>query len=148
MDLRTEAAARALALACGALSLEQVIDWADTEISRTEDLDAGLIDVSLAKTSAEALSALNGFGPAPDKSVVAARAFQIFHRALVSGEGSHRDIAWALDDIAMKECVSAPQLEGPMWSFWDVLDLAIDGIHGEPEAIKEDIVKVLAKAQS
>lgn len=147
MDLRTEAAARAIALTCGALSLEQVIDWADTEISGSGDFDAGLIDVSLAKSPAEALSALNGFGPTPDKSVVAARAIQFFHRALVSGEGSHRDIARALYDMAMKEFVPAPEFEGPMWSFWDDLDLAMDGIHGDPEAIKEDMVKFLAKAR-
>ena len=148
MDLKTEAAARAIALTCGALSLEQVVDWADTEISGTEDFDAGLIDVSLAKTPAEALSALNRFGPAPDKSVVATRAFQFFHRALVSGEGSHRDIALARYDMAMKEFVPAPELEGPMWAFWDDLDLAMDGIHGDPEAIKEELVRFLAKARS
>lgn len=148
VELRTEAAARAMALACGALSLEQVTEWADAEIAGREDFDAGLIDVSLAKTAAEALSALNGFEPATDKPSVAARVFQFFHQSLVSGGGLHQDIARALFDMAMNGYIPAPEFEGPMSAYWDDLDLAVDGIHGDPEAIKQDLLTFLAGAES
>jgi len=41
-----------------------------------------------------------------------------------------------------------PGLEGEngMWSFWDYYDMAVDGIHGDPEVIRKDIRAFLLRA--
>ena len=135
-----------MALESNALTLEDVIGWADGKISAEREFDARLIDVSLAASVGEAITALNALEPMFDKPKVAALVFRFFHEALASGKGDHRKIAKALYEMAMGDYVPAPELKGPMWIFWDGLDLAVDGIYGDPDAIKAEILAFLADA--
>ena len=146
MDLTIEAAARTMALDFGVLPLEDLIAWADGQIQAERDFDPRLIDLSLAKTDAEAKAALREFGPTTDKPQVSARLFSLLHDALASGRDDGRKVAKALYDMAMGDYVPAPEHEGPMWCFWDDLDLAIDGVHGDAEAIRTEMLSYLAKA--
>lgn len=145
-SLTVEAAARAKALAFGILPLEALIAWADGRIQAEPDFDPRLIDLSLAKSDAEARAALYAFGPATDKPRIAARLFPLLREALASGGDDGRKVAKALYHMAMDGYVPAPELEGPMWCFWDDLDLAIDGIHGDPEEVRGRLSAYLAEA--
>jgi hypothetical protein len=71
MDIRIEIAARIFAIKYGAISLKELIEWADHQIQIEEHPQSNFIDVSLAKTLGEALSALNKFEATEDISAVA-----------------------------------------------------------------------------
>lgn len=136
---------REQSLSNGALPLEELIDWADAKIFAGRDYDPRLIDVSLAKTIWEAISARHAFGPAPDKPKGAARVFRFFHDSLASGKGDDRNIAKALYHMTMDGYVPAPEVEAPMWVSWDELDLAVDGIYGDAAEIQEKMLRFLAE---
>lgn len=146
MDPRSEAEAMVLAMEYGALDVAAVNAWADVRIMETPGYDPALIDVSLAGTVAEAITALRAFGPAEDRADVAKRACRFFHAALVAEVGDYRKVARALYAMVMEDCVPSPELAGPMWGFYDDLDLAIDGIYGDTEAVRRKILNFLDTA--
>ncbi len=146
MDLKTEATARAMALKFGVIQLEDLAAWADTIIAEDEDFDPRLIDVSLANSKAQATSALNAFGWETDKARIAGRVCGLMRKSLESTRGDYRRIAKALYDMAMDDYLPGSDSDGSMWEFWDALDLALDGLHGDPAAIKAEMLKFLADA--
>ncbi len=143
MNLQVEATARALAIQCGAISVAEVVAWADTVILDQAECDPRLFDISLAKTNDAVLSALNAFGPPRERSRVARRAFQLFHTSLVAGRADYSRIAKALYEMAGDDYLPHPGQRSPMWAFWDTYDLAVDGIAGEVEEVKSDLLSYL-----
>lgn len=143
MNLQVEATARALALRCGALTVDEIVVWADAVILEEPAVDPRLFDISLAKTNDAVLSLLNAFGPPRERSRVARRAFQLFHRSLVAGRADFSRIAKALYDMAGEDFVPYPGQGSPMWAFWDTYDLATDGIAGDVEEVKADLLAYL-----
>lgn len=143
MNLQVETTARALAIRCGALTVAEVVAWADTVILDQAECDPRLFDISLAKTNDAVLSALNAFGPPRERSRVARRAFQLFHTALMAGRADYSRIAKALYDMAGDDYLPHPGQGEPMWVFWDAYDLAFDGIAGEVEEVESDLLAYL-----
>ena len=84
MDIKTEAEARVFALRYGAISLEEIITWADSHIQYDENPNYNFLDLSLAKSTGEPISALNGFGTSNDKANVAKLTFKFFYNPLIS----------------------------------------------------------------
>jgi hypothetical protein len=143
MDIRIEIAARIYAIKYGAISLKELVEWADHQIQIEEHPHSNFIDVSLAKTLGEALSALNKFEATEDISAVAQIAFRFFYQSLCSGLGNYQLIAHGLYNMAMDGFIPKPEIEGAMWSFWDSLDLAVAGVVGDPEEVKSEILAFL-----
>jgi len=143
MNLQAETTARALALRCGALTVDEIVAWADAVILEEPAVDPRLFDVSLAKTPAAILSALNAFGPPQETSLVARLAFRFFHISLVAGRADFSRIAKALYDMAGEDFVPYPGQGAPMWAFWDTYDLATDGIAGNVEEVEADMLAYL-----
>ena len=54
-------------------------------------------------------------------------------------------ISKALFDMVSIGYVPNSEAGGEMWSFWDDLDLAIDGILGEPDFIKAEMIEFIRK---
>lgn len=143
MEIEIEAAARILAIKYGAVELGELIEWADLQILKEASPHSNLIDLSLAKTLGEAVSALNKFETPKDCAAVAKLAFRFFHQSLLSGAGNYQTIAKGLYDMALEGFMPKPESEGAMLSFWDSIDLAIDGVFGDPEEEKRGMLKFL-----
>lgn len=54
------------------------------------------------------------------------------------------EIARVLFDLATADDVPAPEASGSMWSFWDDIDLAKEGIHGVLEEERGRLREFLA----
>lgn len=147
MDVRIETTARELAIQYGALSLDDLIGWADGKIENEATPDTRYFDISLAKSMDDVISALNSFGPSNDKTSVAKLTFRFFYESLNSGKGDFQKIARGIYDMATNGYLPDPEVEGEMWSYWDSLDLAIDGIFGDPDEIRSEILQFLHKYQ-
>ena len=145
MDLPVQVSARELAIKYGALSLQDLVSWADFELLSNENPDPNFYDMSLSQTMGEALTALNKIKKSDDKVRVSKLAFQYFHHHLKSGKGNYQKIAKALFDMAMHDFIPKKEAASAMYSFWDDLDLAIDGIYGEPEQIKQELIDFLKR---
>lgn len=145
MDLRIEASAKEIAVKYGALSLAEIIKWADTEIMNSEDPDSSIYDLSLSRTLGDALAILNAMCKSNKKAEVSKRSFSYFYEYMKLNKGYHQKIAKALYDMAMQGIVPTPEAEGAMWSFWDSLDLAIDGIYGDPDQINQEMIEFIQK---
>ncbi len=143
MKLQAETTARALALRCGALTVDEIVVWADAVILEEPAVDPRLFDVSLAKTPAAILSALNVFGASTEKPRVARLAFRFFHASLVAGRADFSRIAKALYDMVGEHYVPYPGQGAPMWAFWDTYDLATDGIARNVEEVEADMLAYL-----
>ena len=143
MDIEIETTARAFAIKYGAITLGELIEWADSQIQIDVRPYPNIIDLSLAKTMGEALSALNKFDKPKERGATARLTFRLFHQALCSGVGSYHRIAKALYYMAMDGFVPKPEIEGEMMSFWDKLDLASDGVFGMPDQVKKEMLEFL-----
>ena len=143
--IQIEAEAKLLALKYGAISLEEIIEWSDNIIQSQDKPAISFIELSLSKSLGEAVSALNSFGESENKDKVAKVAFTYFYKSLKEGKAEFGRISKALYDMLMVECTPSPEADGPMWSFWDELDLAIEGSYGDPELIKCEILEFLNK---
>ena len=120
-----------------------MIKWADLQILKDACPHPNLIDLSLAKTIGEAVSALNKFETPKNCGAVAKLAFRFFHQSLRAGVGNYQIIAKGLYDMALEGFMPKPENEGAMLSFWDSLDLAIDGVFGDPENVRSEILRFL-----
>jgi hypothetical protein len=148
--LHIEAAARALAMSCGALTLAEAVAWADGLILAEAEPPgiAELTELSLARTPAAALSALGRFGRPRNEAETAAMAraaCRLFHAALAAGRADAGPIAKALYHLAMEDALPAPGTASAMFGFWDELDLARDGIYGDPAAVETALRAFLAE---
>jgi hypothetical protein len=143
MNIEIEASARRIALECGAISLRSLVSWADEIIRISDNPDDRLFDVSLAKTTNNALEALNQFRDNSDRSSVSKVAMALMHDALKLGEADYQKVAKKLYFMAQSGYYPDDEAERVMWSFWDELDLAIDVIYGNPDEIRSKILQFL-----
>nr|WP_320012434.1 hypothetical protein [uncultured Desulfobulbus sp.] len=144
-SIKIEAEAKVLALKYGAISLEEIIEWSDGKIQSDEKPNIAFIELSLSKSLGEALSALNAFGQSGSREEVSKIAFRYFYNSLKGGHGNFQRISKALFDMVMKDYSPSSDANGPMWSFWDDLDLAIEGTYGNADLIKQEMLEFLNK---
>ena len=146
MDLEPEATAMAIALENGAVELDSIVSWVDAIIAKEARTDPNLIDLSLAKTNSEALSALNRLRRSHDKAAVAKYVLRFFHASLICGKADHGKIAKALYFMAMDGYLPHPSAESGMMHFWDALGLAITGTYGSKEQVQKEMLKFIEDA--
>ncbi|RJG48209.1 hypothetical protein [Motilimonas pumila] len=149
MDI-IEINAKVLALECGALSLEAVVEWADEIILKSEEPDIRLFDVSVAKNKNDAVVALHAFGCSKDPKSVAKEAFNLFVHALENNLTSYENVSQKLYEMSFEPNALLPDdnAKGPMMTYWDELDIANDGIYGDPDKIKNEMLSFLKKHES
>ena len=139
MDLQVEAAVRSLAIIHKVIDLAEIIEWADQIILAEPSPDPVIIELSLAHDFDTALSLLNSFGIPDDRMLVVQRVFSYFYRDLTLKNGDYLKVAEALYYMA----VNGWEFDSTMYSYWDDLDLASDGICGNAMKIKKDMLKFL-----
>ncbi|WP_448246327.1 hypothetical protein [Thalassotalea agariperforans] len=139
-----------LALECGALKLNNVTEWADSLILKSDEPDHRLFDVSVSKNINDAVVALYEFGISTNSKLVAKQAFSLFVKALESNTTSYEKVSQKIYEMAFEPNIFIPdeQAEGHMMSFWDSLDIANDGIYGTPAAIKMEMLAFLKQYES
>jgi hypothetical protein len=134
-----------IAARCGAVSHEDLITWADKLIVKFDEPDCRLFDVSTSKDIHEAIAVLKSFGEHDDLSLVSGRAFTIFLEGLKCNKTSYERVAQEVYSMAFSGLIPNPEIEGEMITYWDELDIANDGIYGNPEEIKNEMHRMLEK---
>jgi len=132
-----------LALECGAMSKNDVVEWADNLILEIEEPDERLFDVSIANNTHDIISILKGFDTHNESKEVAKLAFGLFHAALNDGRTSYDRVAKKLYDMAFSGFVPDEKIESKMMCYWDELYDANTGIYGDPEEIKKELLGLL-----
>jgi hypothetical protein len=113
--------------------LRDAQSWADEVILSMDKPHQWLIEVSTATTTAEARDALLKADGKPDANRVWSALMGDWLRILVADPERDSEIAKALFDLAMAGEVPAREASGPMYSFWDAIDLAKEGTFGTVE---------------
>lgn len=139
-----------LALECGALKINNVTEWADSLILKADEPDIRLFDVSVSKNTNDAVLALQEFGLSTDSKLVAKQAFSIFVKALENNTTTYEKVSQKIYEMAFEPNIFIPdeQAENQMMSFWDSLDIANDGIYGNPVEIKMEMLAFLKQYES
>jgi hypothetical protein len=132
-----------LALECGAYSKNVAVEWADDLIRASDEPDERLFDVSTSKDVYAAISSLSKFGEYPDRAAVAKKAFQIFSISLENKDVTFESIAEKIYHMAFAGDIPSEEAEGEMISYWDSLDIANDGIYGDPQEIKKELLSFI-----
>jgi len=132
-ELKTAAETARQHLAHRLWRLDEARSWADRIIAGMEKPHEWLIDVSTATTTAEAHDALLRAEGEPDTSRMWATLMEDWLRMLEAEPGRDSEIGKALFDLAMAGEVPSPEAYGPMYAFWDAIDLAKQGTFGVPE---------------
>lgn len=132
-----------LALECGAYSKDMAVEWADRLILANEEPDERLFDVSTSTDVYAAISSLSIFGEHPDHAAVAKEAFTIFAKSLEEKKVSYECVAEKIYHMAFAGYLPSEEAENEMMSYWDSLDLANNGIYGDPNEIKKELLSFI-----
>lgn len=134
-----------LALECGALTLQNVTQWADVLILKEDDPDHRLFDVSVSKSTNQALNALTQFGVSNDTKHIAKYAFSLFLTALENNTTSYEKVSFKVYQMAFKPIPLLPneKAEIEMIRFYDDLEIANEGIYGDAQKIKNEMLVFL-----
>ena len=143
MDIIIESNAKEFALRYGALSVEDVVEWANSYIEQMEEPPVELFDVSLAKDFNSVIEALDCFGKSNDKPTVAKLIFKYFYDNLISNQPNYNNVDRGLFDMFMQELAPMNPPSGEMACFWDDLDLAERGHISSLEKVKQDMLNLL-----
>jgi hypothetical protein len=145
MDLVIESNAKELALRHGALSVKEIVSWADSLIGDLEEPPVELFDVSLAKDLDSLIEALGKFGQSNENENVARLVFKYFYNYLNSKEPNFERVARGLFDMYQQDIAPMSPPVGEMACFWDDLDLAERGYVGSTVQVKKDMLKLLSE---
>jgi hypothetical protein len=129
-ELKTAAETARRRLAHRLWRLDDAQSWADGIIVGMEKPHEWLIDVSTAKTAAEARDALLRAEGEPDTGRVWAALMGDWLRILEAEPERDSEIGKVLFDLAMDGEVPSREAAGAMYSFWDAIDLAKKGSFG------------------
>lgn len=126
-------------------ALREAQAWADDHILAMATPHEWLIDLSVAKTTAEARDALLLADGVPDATQVWAALMREWLVILERDPERDSEIAKVLYDLAMNDEAPAREAFGPMYSFWDAIDLAKEGSHGVLEEEREQLLQFLRR---
>ena len=145
MELLIEINAKEFGLRHGAISLEEVISWADALIKKYDDPPVELFDVSLAKDLNSAIEALGRFGKSNDKIAVGKLIFKYFYEKVSADKSSYNLVARGLFDMYLQDLAPMEPPSGKMACYWDDLDLAARGYVGSLEDVQLDMLNFLVE---
>lgn len=132
-------------LLLGSLKLADVIAWCDSIIMAEALPDINIIEASISGSKgvnavADALSQVRGDF---DKSAVTRRIFRSMFDLVSQDRKQAPKIARQLYHMAIDNDVPNDEAEPEMWYFWDAIDLAVDGIHGDEEKLIDEMLQFL-----
>ena len=145
MNLQIESAAISFALKYGAVSLPELVLWADELIVNLFEPPTELFDISLSKNLASALTALNLMGTISNSPEMARLVLSLFYANLNTKNPEYNRISRGLYDMYIHNFIPDEYCSGEMSYFWDALDLAEDGTSGNPAEVKEEMKLFLMK---
>lgn len=134
-----EAGALVLALSGGHADLQEVTDWADKQISLTDDIETPLIDLSLSQSVPDAVEHLNSLSAGTDVWLVASCFLGRFYAVRVMQPKEALSLAEYLYKLAIRD--DAPAHFKRFISHWDAIGLAIEGTIGNPIDCVEELLK-------
>jgi hypothetical protein len=126
-----EAQALAIALEAGAVTVSEVVAWADTQIAVVSDPESTLIELALAKRAPEALGFLHELAAGADPKAVAQLALGHLYRALERDSIAPERVAQSLEQMAMNGYVPDDVAGDEMASFDDRLSVRYE----DPEKV-------------
>ena len=129
------------ALKLGAVSLNDLVQWADTVLAKEVEPPYEFIELSLCKKDSDALIYLESISENASEERSYKILFGILHQELKNGSCTYEDVAkrlyfWSAYETDMK---GYREFVG----FWDELGLAVSGQHGDPEQVKSNILAAL-----
>lgn len=126
------------ALALNAVTLEEIIAWADRIIRDEQEPRIEFIELSSSKCSSEAITQLNKLASGADEELSYKILFGLLSTALQNGSTSYTAAAKRLYFWSMYET----DLKGynEFGSFWDAIDLADRGSYGDPQEVRKNML--------
>jgi hypothetical protein len=133
------------ALLLGIIQIKDVIAWCDSIIIEEELPDIAIIEASMSGSKgvnavADALSGVKG---GFDKRVVTKHIFGSMYDFVSQDRKQAPKVARQLYHMAIDNDVPSDEAEPEMWYFWDAIDLAVDGIHGDEEKLIDEMLQFL-----
>ncbi|PHS03791.1 MAG: hypothetical protein COA78_17325 [Blastopirellula sp.] len=137
------AKAYAEALPLNAISIEEIVAWADSIILEEDEPCIEIIELAFCSKGSDAITYLNLLSVGADEEASIRFLFSLCYKALKDGLTDYSAVAKRLFFWSMYET----ELDGfnELGSFWDDLDLANEGIVGEPEVVKKEILDFLSE---
>ena len=129
------------ALKLGAVQLESLVQWADAVIAKENEPSYEFIELALCKKDSDALTCLESIATNANEESSYKILFGILHQELKNGNCTYANVAKRLYFWSAYET----ELKGysDFIGFWDELDLAESGQHGDPVQVKKDILATL-----
>jgi len=135
-----------IALKWGAIQLPTIVAWANRIIEQQEKPDVDIIEVALSNDTNQALTHLNSLSSQVNESQtqdLVKRVYHYFYQSLVEKRMLYSTVAKAMFYLATDDLLPANENANQAFSFWDSLDLAESGHHGNPDEVKEEILEFL-----
>jgi len=141
---KTKAAEMAIAISWEYAELSDVIEWADEQISQSDAPDDRMIDLSLASSKGEAAGILRSISKGTDEWLNLSYFLNRFYltKNLDSTEASK--LAKQLYTLTVNS--DAPEQFICFVSHWDAIDLAVDGMIGDPDECIQIFLSDIRKA--
>lgn len=141
MNYQYKSKAYTEALKLNAINLEEVINWADQIILAEGEPNVEFIYLSLSKNASEAITNLNRLSVGADEERSYRFLFGLLYTALTNGLTSYHMVAKRLYFWVMYETNLSGY--GELSCYWGDLDLADAGSHGDPDEVREKMLKYL-----
>lgn len=143
--MKERAEAYRAALLLGIIQIKDVTAWCDSIIIEEELPDIAIIEASISGSKgvnavADALSGVKGES---DKRVVTKRIFGCMYDFVSQDRKQAPKVARQLYHMAIDNDVPNDEAEPEMWYFWDAIDLAVDGMHGDEEKLIDEMLQFL-----
>jgi hypothetical protein len=143
---RLQAAALAIGLSWGYVQLDEAIAWADKLIVESEVPAGEIVELSVTQNAPDAIESLNAIAAAVDKWMALSL---LLRRLSVTRIFEPKAAATLAKRLFFEVTRGDPPAEfRPFFGYWDDLDLAIDGIVGNPEELTEQFLRDIRIAAS
>jgi hypothetical protein len=147
-NLKETAEVYRLGLLIGFFTVSDAVLWADSIISSEKKPHIAIINIAMSRNEhpediARQLDALPGKF---DSKVVSRQLVRLMSEKLTQDEKQAHHIAHCLYQMVLYDMSPGPEAERSMRYFDDALDLASQGIHGNPAKIIEELKVFLQKS--
>ena len=140
-ELKLEAGALEIALNWDFIELNDVIRWADRQIEPVPLPDDNLIRLSLAKSKGDAMTLLKDIlGPFDEWRVLKSFLKKFSNLEVLEPKLASKISGLIYRKLSLSAACPAQNEFGNFWSLCDDIDLAIDGITGDPNKISAEIL--------
>ncbi|MGY0216332.1 hypothetical protein ACWJJH_02965 [Endozoicomonadaceae bacterium StTr2] len=143
MEYKDKAKAYMIAVEIGAITLDEIIDWADGIITFENEPSYEIIELACCKNKNDAVICLNEISKSCDLEKAFKFLFSIFLKSISSEICTHSIIAQKLF-FMINEYVELEEYS-EMHCFWDGIDLAQRQVYGDLNEEKDKLISFLQK---